>query len=169
MHTSRHADIHKGPLTSHCRMACIPYTGIPVATLLHQPPRSISLSLRLVTMHRLLVTFMLRIHCRAVPRHCRVLGKLLLNIILKGWQGSLCPTVPLIHPTICTPSIRNCLAQCRMRPENFPPRSHMSIRGIYPTNKNLHLMILTYQNRQPNAGGATAKASAALLRIRSRP
>lgn len=169
MHTSRHADIHKGPLTSHCRIACILYTGISVAMLLHQPPRSIILSLRLATVHRLLVTFILRTHCRAVSHHCRVLGKLLLNTILKGWQGSLCPTVPLIHPTICTPSIRNCLAQCRIRPENFPLRSHMSISGIYPTNKNLHLMILTYQNRQFNAGGATAKANAALLRIRSRP
>lgn len=169
MHTSRHADIHKGPLTSHCKIACISYTRIPVTTVLHQPPRSIVLSRRLVTVHRLLVTRMLGTHCRAVSRHCRVLGKLLLNIIPKGWQGKLCPTVPLIRPTICTPSIRNCLAQCRMRPENSPLRSRMSIGGIHPMNKNLHLMIFMYQNRQPNACGTTVKASAALLRIRSRP
>lgn len=59
------------------------YTWTPV-TMLHQLFRSIVLNRKLVTVHRLLVTRMLRTHCQTVPRHCRVLRKRLLNIILKG-------------------------------------------------------------------------------------
>lgn len=52
--------------------------------LLHQLFCSIVLSRKLVTVDRLLVIRMLRTHYRAVSRHCRILGELLLNIIMKG-------------------------------------------------------------------------------------
>ncbi|KAG0692961.1 hypothetical protein DFH29DRAFT_966534 [Suillus ampliporus] len=137
MHTSKRQE---EPLAS--KTICFRCRGIFVAMLLHLLFPSVVL-VRGLIVHQRIVTCVTVTHRQTASCHRQVL--LLLSMIFKVFavrQGKPRAMVVVIHPTVCTPAIRDC-----SRPRATNPPYHKGKRNAYGLMFKASAVLLPIQSR----------------------